>query len=93
MSPRTKSVTVSVSAIGTILVIGGALWTGGSRAITVADTRYVRLEAFRAHRVDEQVQHLRDSTSLRADLVRITSIVAGLDSSDRCRRGQREYCR
>lgn len=92
MTPKQR--TISLSAIGSaIIVVAGAAWGGGSKAVALADTRYANRDSFANYRKDERLRHALDSTSVRAELVAIKAFVAGLDSSDRCRRGQRGYCR
>jgi hypothetical protein len=92
MSPRAKTLNFTALA-SAIIVIAGAVWGGGSKVVTIADARYVRTDSFVAYRTGEQLRHLRDSTSVDKKLTAIKAILAGLDSSDRCRRNQTSYCR
>jgi hypothetical protein len=94
MTSKARSVTISLSAlISAIIVIGGAAWGGGAKVVALADTRYANRDTFVNYRNDEQLRRALDSTTVRAELVAVRAILAGLDSSDRCRRNQRNFCR
>ena len=87
MSPRTKTITLNLGAVvGAIAGVTTAVWGGGSKVVTFADARYVRVDSY-------TVQRQRDSLNKLASDHAIVAILMGLDSSDRCRRGQSGSCR
>lgn len=94
MSPRTKTITINLTAgIAAIVTVAGAVWGGGVRAVTFADHRYVQTDSFAAYQAGESKRHAVDSLNAAAEYHAIRAMLAGLDSSDRCRRNQTSYCR
>lgn len=86
MSPQAKTRLNLGALASAIIVFAGALWGSGSKVVTLADARYVRSDSFAVH-------HAVDSLNAAAQFLAIRSMLAGLDSSDRCRRNQTTYCR
>ena len=93
MSPQSKAKLNLGAMASAIVVVFGAAWGGGAKVVTIADTRYASRDSFIAYQSGEALRHLRDSTGVEKKLTAIEAFVAGLDSSDRCRRNQKNYCR
>lgn len=91
MSPQAKKATINFSAmLGAALAVMG--WAA-QRSATALDARYVHVDAFAAAQAGFAKQRAVDSTALASDMRDVRRMLSGLDSSDRCRRGQRDFCR
>lgn len=83
MSPRTKDfVRRATPWVG--LLVGAVTIIGAARA--TANALYVRTSVYRLDRTT-------DSLTFRVELREQRAMIAGLDSSDKCKRGLRGYCR
>lgn len=89
---RRISLNLGVAVSGLIAVLGGA-WGGGKQVVSIADARYVQTDSFAAFQAGEALRHRTDSLTLVAEMKDVRRYLAGLDSSDRCNRGQRGFCR
>lgn len=85
------------TVVASLLAALGGIVAAMKRA---TDSQYVPQVEYKSHLLDEQVSHLRESVAVavKFDLLfqaihRVDERVAGLDSSDRCRRGQPLQCR
>lgn len=93
MSPQAKA-RLNLGALGSaIVVVAGFAWGGVPKVLSVADSRWVRNDSFAAYQAGESRRHVVDSLTATAKLLAIQTMLAGLDSSDRCRRKQTNYCR
>jgi hypothetical protein len=82
-----------LSIVGAVLGIVAAL-SGAARVVkTTADATYVRRDTFALYQQGVANQRRNDSLNASGALREVFHIVSGLDSSDRCRRGQSGYCR
>lgn len=91
MTPQTKKRVLNVGAIvSATLTIGGMAVKSSAQAL---DGRYVHTDTFAVFQAGEAQWRLRDSLTLAAEMRDMRRMLSGLDSSDRCRRGQREFCR
>jgi hypothetical protein len=68
------------------LLLGAIHFVGNLETKAHADSTFVRRDSL-------ALQHLRDSTTAAAERAIDRAILFGLDSSDRCKRGQRDRCR
>jgi hypothetical protein len=72
-----------------LAVLGWAATSGW----TTVDRRYVHADEFALLQAGEARQRMIDSVMLASDLRDVRRMLSGLDSSDRCRRHQSEFCR
>ena len=75
-----------------IAAIVSVLFSIAVGAKAAADSTYVRRDTFALHNATERQSHIRDSLLSAADRREVRALLFGLDSSDRCRRGQTNYC-
>jgi hypothetical protein len=91
MTPTTKKRAVSFTISSAALVTAMA-W-GAPRAAPIVNQHWVLRDTFTVFQVGLAMKAQRDSLNLVSELHELRRMVTGLDSSDRCRRGQREFCR
>lgn len=90
MTPRShaaeKPIPRFLLLLGALIPITAAV-AGGARVVkTTADETYVRRDSF-------SLMRRTDSLTALSDRREVFRLLSGLDSSDRCRRGQPGFCR
>lgn len=94
MSPHNRKTALNLGAwTGALVAVVGGAYTGGARVVQMADERYVADSAFVSFQQGLARKFIADSLNAASDLRDMRRMVAGLDSSDRCRRGQTGFCR
>ena len=96
----TRARTFLASDLPRPLLIAGALipivaaLAGAARWVkTSADNTYVRRDTFAAFQAGEALTRQADSLNAAEQTRDVMRLLMGLDSSDRCRRGQSGFCR
>lgn len=97
MSPQTKKRTWTITITGAALISavawGGQLVAPVASVASSANQHWVPADTFRVFRDGLSRKQFADSMNLREELRDFRGMLANLDSSDRCRRGLRRYCR
>lgn len=91
MTPQQKATArrIVLNWILTPTAVLGALGFG----VRQVDGLYVRRVAFDVYQQGLAKKALVDSLNYAGDMREVRRILSGLDSSDRCRRGQQGFCR
>lgn len=90
---KRKLTNLGIGGAAILAVVGWGVPTGANASLRAVDGRYVRTDTFRVYQQGMREKAITDSTTGAFELREIRHILAGLDSSDRCRRGFRMYCR
>lgn len=90
---KRKLANISLGGAAVLAVIGWGVPVSASATIHALDGRWVRDSAFQVYQQGILRKFDRDSLNYAADMRDIRRMLSGLDSSDRCRRGQHDFCR
>jgi hypothetical protein len=90
---RTWTITLTGAALLSAVAWGSQIVAPVSSAASAVNQHWVPRDTFDAYQEGLERRQLTDSINHRDEILEIRRMVAGLDSSDRCRRGLRGYCR
>lgn len=82
-----------ITIVGGMLAIVATSAAGARAAKSAADRTYVLRDSFALYQREIESTRRADRAAIADSLREVVHILSGLDSSDRCRRKQQNYCR